>query len=45
MATTEEDLIHIRELITYWTIRRTEAEKMVRSLLHEEKVIMENLGR
>lgn len=35
------ELSAIRELIDYWRIRRDEAEKMVSSLIREERVIQE----
>jgi hypothetical protein len=34
-----QELYEVRELISYWRLRRDEAEKMVKSLLYEEKVI------
>lgn len=42
---TKQDLIGVREMIAYWTLRRDNAEKMVISFLYEEKVINENLRR
>jgi len=36
-----QELYDVRELISYWRIRRDEAEKMVKSLLDEERAIQQ----
>lgn len=42
-APTAEDLADIRELIMYWRIRRDEADKIVKSLLYDERIIQDHL--
>ena len=41
MSEETTELEGVREMIKYWQTRREEAERMVTSLLQEEKVILQ----